>query len=54
MNDNLWINLKVLSQLPAFAKLNTFHELFYIEREKENKKTMRTHGFKLREMILIM
>jgi len=32
MNDNLWINLKVLSQLPAFAKLNTFHELFYIER----------------------
>ena len=23
MNDNVWINLKVLSQLPAFAKLNT-------------------------------
>ena len=32
MNDNLWINLKVLEQLPAFAKLNTFHELFYIEK----------------------
>jgi len=32
MNDNLWINLKVLGQLPAFAKLNTFHELFYIEK----------------------
>lgn len=32
MNDNVWINLKVLSQLPAFAKLNTFHELFYIEK----------------------
>ena len=32
MNDNLWINLKVLGHLPAFAKLNTFHELFYIEK----------------------
>ena len=32
MNDNVWINLKVLSQLPAFAKLNTFHDLFYIEK----------------------
>lgn len=31
MNDTLWINLKVLGKLPAFAKLNTFHELFYIE-----------------------
>ena len=32
MNDTLWINLKVLGKLPAFAKLNTFHELFYIEK----------------------
>lgn len=32
MNDNVWINLKVLSQLPAFSKLNTFHDLFYIEK----------------------
>ena len=31
-NDKLWINLKILSRLPAFSKLNTHHELFYIEK----------------------
>ena len=31
MSDNLWINLKILSKLPPHAKLNTQHELFYIE-----------------------
>ena len=31
MSDNLWINLKILSKLPPYAKLNTQHELFYIE-----------------------
>jgi len=31
MTDNLWINLKILSKLPPYAKLNTQHELFYIE-----------------------
>ena len=34
MNDNLWINLKVLGKLPPFAKLNTYSELFYIESTK--------------------
>lgn len=31
MSDNLWINLKILSKLPPHVKLNTQHELFYIE-----------------------
>ena len=31
MSDNLWINLKILSKLPPYAKLNTQHDLFYIE-----------------------
>jgi len=30
--DKIWINLKILSRLPAFSKLNTHHELFYIEK----------------------
>ena len=31
MSDNLWINLKILGKLPPYSKLNTQHDLFYIE-----------------------
>ena len=31
-HDILWINLKILASLPAYSKLNTKNELFYIEQ----------------------
>ena len=40
MSDNLWINLKILGKLPPYSKLNTQHDLFYIE----NRKLKYTNG----------
>ena len=31
--DTVWINLKILAQLPPYCRINTQNELFSIERE---------------------